>query len=115
MGFPAGRLRHRIDIEQRIETQDQTSGDVSPPEWIIFEKCIPAEFVPLSVNEFIAAAAKESQIKARITIRRLCGLTPDMRIKYRGVYYDPQGFLADANSGREYISIPVSESADQTP
>lgn len=115
MGIAAGRLRHRIEIQRKAETQDATTGDVRPPTYVTIAQSVPAEWVPLSVTEFIASASMQSQITARVTIRPMKGLRPDMRILYRGVYYDPHGFLADKVSGKEYITIPVSQSIDQTP
>lgn len=114
MGLAAGRLRHRITIQQPTRAQDTDSGDVSPPTWATFAASVPAEWTPLSVTEFIAAQSKESQIVARVVIRRMAGLTPDMRILYAGVYYDIAGFLADPDSGQEYITIPVKQSLTQT-
>lgn len=114
MGIAAGRLRHRIQFQRPTLPQDTTSGDVAPPTWTVFADDVPAEWTPLSVTEFIAAQAKESQIVARVLIRSMAGLTPDMRILYAGVYYDPAGFLADNDSGQEYFTIPVKQSLSQT-
>jgi SPP1 family predicted phage head-tail adaptor len=114
MGLNAGHLRHRIQIQQCTLPQDSQSGDVAPPVWSVFADNVPARWTPLSVTEFIAAQTKESQIVARVVIRRMTGLKPDMRILYDGVYYDPAGFLADPDSGQEYLTIPVKQSLSQT-
>lgn len=71
-----------------------------------------AAIEPLSAREFIAASATQSQIDARIVIRYRAGLTPDMRIIHGAKIYNPHGFLADAESGLEYLTIPVSTGVD---
>jgi SPP1 family predicted phage head-tail adaptor len=116
MGLAAGRLRHRITFQTNKPVQEPTTGDMAPPKWRNFACGVPAEWSPLSVTEFTAAAATQSQIVARVVIRaNLKGLTPDMRILFKGVYYDPAGFLTDKDSGEEYITIPVKQSLDQNP
>ncbi len=110
----ASVYRHRIRIERRLLDQQNESGDMVP-SYELFADRVPAGWEPLSVTEFMAAAADQSQIKARCVIRYMAGLLPNMRILYEGVYYDPQGFLSDKESGRDYITIPVSQSLSQTP
>lgn len=115
MALAAGRLRHRITFQEQYQEQDTDTGDMKPAVWRNFKCGVPAEWAPLSVTEFVAASATQSQIVARVTIRKMQGLKPDMRILHRGTYYDPQGFLADKESGREYLTIPVIQSLSQEP
>lgn len=114
MGISAGRLRHRITIQSRINTQG-SNGDVLPPSFVDFATNVPAEFRFLSAREFVAGGTDQSQVVARVTIRNMQGLKPDMRILFRNVYYDPHGFLPDGESGLVYITIPVSQSLSQNP
>lgn len=64
---------------------------------------------PASVREFIASQQMQSEIVARITIRYRAGLTAQMRILHRDRIYNPQGWLADPESGLEYLTAPCSE------
>ena len=102
----AGKLRHRIEIQQRADVQDATTGEVVP-KWSNFAD-VWASVEPLSAREFVAAQEMQSKVMARITIRYREGLDPSMRILHRGTVYNIEGRLADNKSGLEYITIPCS-------
>jgi SPP1 family predicted phage head-tail adaptor len=103
----AGKLRHRINIERKVETQD-SSGNIFIA-WESMAESISAAIEPLSAKEFVASQSLQSQIVARITIRNMDGLDASMRIVHNGKIYNPAGFLPDKISGLSYLTIPVSE------
>lgn len=103
----AGKLRHRITIQKTGMTQDPVTGEMVTG-WTEFAKAW-ASVEPLSVKEFIASEAGQSEVTARITLRHRAGLDSTMRILHRGKVYNIQGVLADPKSGLEYITLPVSE------
>lgn len=118
----AGKLRHRVDIEQRAPLLD-TSGQpvvsaTGDPEreWAPWASNVPAEIVPISAKEFVAGQGIVGQVTARIVIRWRDGLDPTMRIRHRvgegtAVTYDIYniaGLLVDPSTGRDYITIPVT-------
>jgi SPP1 family predicted phage head-tail adaptor len=102
-----GELFHRIDIEKRVQQVDSSTG-LSSTVWLSFATDVPAKVTPVSVRDFLASQAMQSQIVARIVIRRREGLTADMRIKFRGQVYNPAGWLPDPDSGLEYLTAPCS-------
>lgn len=110
MALKSGRLRHRIEFQQKVKTQDPNTGEILYT-WATVDglESVPAAIEPLSVKEFMAAQANQSQIVARMTIRARDGLSPTMRIVHRGMAYNPAGFLRDPDSGLEYMTIPVTE------
>lgn len=108
----AGRLRHRVDIEQRADVQDATTGALTPA-WTTVVADVPAAIEPLSVREFLGGQALQSQVTTRIVIRHRAGLDASMRIRHGARIYNPQGFLADPDSGREYLTIPCSEGVNE--
>ena len=110
MSLAAGRLRHRVTIEQQVTTRDPNTG-ASLKSWLAFAENIAAEVAPLSAREFLAAQATQSQVSARITIRYRPGLLATMRIVHRGQVYNIAGVLPDNVSGLEYITLPVSTEA----
>jgi SPP1 family predicted phage head-tail adaptor len=67
---------------------------------------------PLSARELIQAQAMQSEVSARITIRWLSGVKATMRIVHGSAIYRIHGVLGDRDSGREYLTLPVSELAD---
>jgi len=103
----AGRLRHRVTIREFQQTQDPTSGEMVSA-WVEVAT-VWAHVEPLSVRDFVAAGAAQSEVSARITIRYRDDLTAAMRIEHRGKTYAIAGVLPDKASGLEYITLPVSE------
>lgn len=106
----AGRLRHRVAIQAFVyQGQDPLSG-AEIRTWTDVAGCesVPCAIEPLSAREFIASQATQSQIVARIVMRYREGLDASMRIVHKGKIYNPQGFLPDADSGMEYMTVPCS-------
>lgn len=109
MAMSAGRLRHRISIQKRVQQQNPTTGTITHT-WQTVEGCeaLAAEVRFLSAREFISAQAMQSEIVARITIRHRAGLNAAMRIVHNGQVFNPKAFLPDPESGLEYLTVPVT-------
>lgn len=107
MSIQAGRLRHRVSIQRRQESQNSDTGEINHT-WVNVWSSVPAEIVPLSAREFVAAQSVQSEVVARMTIRYRAGLTAKMRIVHKGTAYNIAGILPDADSGLSYITIPLS-------
>lgn len=106
--FNPRKLRHRVNIERKATRQDQNTGE-TVESWTVVYPNVSAEIAPLSVREFIASQSVQSNISARITIRYHADLDASMRIVHNGKIYNPQGWLADPDSGLEYMTAPCSE------
>jgi SPP1 family predicted phage head-tail adaptor len=105
----AGNLRHRIAIQERLEEQDSDTGEITHVWATVSEMGnVPAEIVPLSAKEFIAAQATQSEIVARIVIRYREGIDATMRAVHNGAVYNIRGVLPDPRTGREWLTLPVS-------
>lgn len=105
MSISAGKLRHRITIQRCVNSQD-SAGNIGSTWEDVAEVWAAVE--PLSAREFIAAQAMLSKVIARITIRYRDDVRADMRIVHGGDIYNIEGVLLDNDSGREYITLPVS-------
>lgn len=107
----AGPLRHRITIQQRSQLQDPETGEMITgwTDWPQPGAKHWARIEPLSARDFIAAQAVQSQVTGRIVLRYREGMLPTMRILYRNKIYSIHGVLPDADSGLEYLTLPVSE------
>ena len=105
----SGVLRHRIAIQEQLEEQDSDTGEITHV-WATVSGMgnVPAEIVPLSAREFIAAQATQSEIVARIVIRYREGIDATMRAVHKGAVYNIRGVLADPRTGREWLTLPVS-------
>lgn len=107
MSLAAGKLQHRITLQAQSSTQDADTGEMLVTWADVAELWASVE--PLSAREFVASAAGQSQISARITIRYRQNIDANMRILHRGRIYNVEGVLADRESGLEYITLPCSE------
>lgn len=114
MSIPAGRLRHRIRLEELVNlldsngdaAQDDETGEVLT-EWVLVSQ-LWAAIEPLSAREFIASQSTQSKVSARIIIRHRA-INAANRIVHNGKVYNIEGVLTDKDSGLEYITLPVSE------
>ncbi len=105
----AGRLRHRITIQEPGLVQDPGSGEMLPGWQTVWDK-VPAEVTALSARDLIAAQAAQSEASGRMVIRYRAGVLPTMRILHRGDVYEIQGQpMPDPDSGLEYLTILVSK------
>jgi SPP1 family predicted phage head-tail adaptor len=112
MSLSAGKLRHRIAIEQKVDTPDPITGYPVTVWQSVAE--VWAEITPLSVREFVAAQATQSAVTGRVRIRWRTGITAAMRIRHLADdrIYNIAGVLEDSRSGREWLTLPVSEGAN---
>ena len=101
----AQRLRHRVTIEQVTETRDADGGVVTA--WAPLHSNVPAEIVPLSGREFVAAQASQAGIAARMTIRYVTGITPKMRVVHGYDIYNIEAVLPDPTL-RRHLTLMVS-------
>jgi SPP1 family predicted phage head-tail adaptor len=108
-GLAAGRLRHRVTLQQPVETQDSVTGAVIINWQDVAD--LWAAIEPLSAKEFIAAQAVANQVTSKIIIRYRSDINARMRFFHdaTGLYYNIEGILTDKESGRDYITVPVSE------
>lgn len=103
----AGAYRHKIEVERKVVTGQNSSG-AEQVEWQLAFTTL-AKYKALSVRDFIAASAAKSQISGKFTIRYR-DIEPGVyRLLWRGVIYKIHGFLPDEKSGRESLTIPVSQ------
>lgn len=104
----AGKLRHLVQLRRLVEVQDPTSGAVNKT----YEDFGPLQYGSLeylSVREYIGADVKAANVVARVVIRHMNGVKASMRVVVDGgETFEVQGVLPDLNSGREYLTLPVS-------
>ena len=107
----AGRLRHRVDFQRRVNNQDPVTGEIAP-QWVNLFTSVPAAIEPLNGKEFIAANAVQSEITTRITVRYRAGISATQRIKHGAKIYNVYGALPDKDSGLTWLTIPCSVGTD---
>lgn len=113
----AQRLRHRVDVQALISTKDETTGrDTEDWQSILSsaDLLLPAEIVPSSGNEFIAAAATQARVNTRISMREDSRVTPSMRIYHPATrtFYAIRAILPDPSLRRMMLILCESGVAD---
>jgi SPP1 family predicted phage head-tail adaptor len=104
----AGRLRHRVVIQRRIDSQDPVTGAVSSV-WATVWDNVPAAIEDMSGRELLAAQAAQSEATSRVVLRFLDGITASHRIVHGDEVYNIKSPpLRDKESRREYITLLVS-------
>lgn len=81
----AGKLRHRLAIQQKSVTRDDHGGEVV--SWTAFAT-VWGEYRPLRGREYEAMRAAQAEITVRFVIRYLVGVNPAMRIVHDDVPHD---------------------------
>lgn len=108
----AGKLRHRIAIEQIVTSLDSDGATVE--DWLpVFERPIPAEIVASSGREFLAAQATQSKIASRIKVRYRPEIQANMRAVHRGTVYNIEAVLPDMDSGIRWLTLMCSSGVDE--
>lgn len=109
MGLLAGRLRHRVTLERQVALgpQDPNTGEI-PVGWRAYAR-VPAEMAPASAREFTAAAATQSEVRGKATLRYRPDTDASHSIVFRGKRYAILGVLTDNESGLEWMTLPLSE------
>ena len=112
MSIPAGRLRHRVQIEQLVTDQDSEGASVQT--WVdAVGLMVPAEIMPLSGRELIAAAAVQSKVSTRIRIRHRRGISPSMRVVHRDTHYGIEAVVPDQTSGVSYLTLMCTDGVNE--
>jgi len=105
MMIPAGKMRHRVLIEDLETTQDTDGATVE--DWVpLFDgRLVPAEIMPLSGAELIAAAGVQSKITTRLRLRFNASVRARMRVTHRGTTYNIQAVVPDTGSGIRFMTL----------
>lgn len=103
----AYRLRHRVAIQEQVETQDSNTGAYSIAwENVILDSyvldAVPAEVLTGAGREMIEAGAVQGEIAARINLRWFPNLTQAMRIVWDGKVFNIHSIETDLTGRQEY-------------
>lgn len=102
------RLRQRVDIQEKVQTQNPTTGEVLHSwqnVWLDSDTelaGVPAEVLTGAGREYIAADARLAETSARITMRWFPGLSAAWRILWDGRIYDITSSETDITGRREW-------------
>jgi SPP1 family predicted phage head-tail adaptor len=77
----AGTLRERVAVQQATENRNRLGESIST--WSTFAE-VWASVQGVSAREFLLAGQQQVEISHRVRMRYLTGLTPQMRLSWRG-------------------------------
>jgi SPP1 family predicted phage head-tail adaptor len=77
----AGTLRDRVTVQRATENRNRLGESIS--EWTAFE-VVWASVQGVSAREFLLAGQQQVEVSHRVKMRYLNGLTPQMRLLWRG-------------------------------
>jgi SPP1 family predicted phage head-tail adaptor len=100
----AGKLRHRITLQSKTDTIDDSDGERTEA-WVDAFTSLPAEILPLSGRELIAASATSSRVATRIVVRYRPGIVASMRAVHRDVYFAIEAVVPDKQSGNQWLTL----------
>lgn len=106
----AGKLRHRITIQTRTDTQDGFGQPVA--SWTNYLLNEPAEKRDLSGRELIAAQAVHSETTTEFVIRYKAGIDAKARILFEGVKYTLNAVL-DPDGRRRMLRLHCSRGVNE--
>lgn len=98
----AGKLRHRIGIQNETATRDAYGAEVKT--WKTYKECW-AEIDPPQSREFFSANQTQAEVTTRVRIRYLSGVTPNMRIKFNTRYLNINSIINPDERNKELIMM----------
>lgn len=107
-GVNPGKYRHRVGIEEKVDTQDPTTGVITSTwQTVSLDSDTPLDSVPAQVltgpgRELHAAETKLAETDARINMRWFEGLDEAMRVTWDGKVYGIISIETDETARREY-------------
>jgi len=109
----AGKLNRQITIQRKIRVRDPAGQSIDT--WVdharVWANWKTITGSALSNQEFITGDIEVDRVVTSIRIRYREDLKSDMRVVYRGKFYDIKAVLPDEEF-REYLDISVAEGAN---
>lgn len=100
----AGKLDQRVTLERKTSEQDPRTGEMLD-EWVPLVTAWAA-VEPLVGREYLAAAALQADVSARVRMRYRPGVTPADRVNHDGKLYGIESVI-DVRSARRELQLMV--------
>lgn len=107
----SGDLRDRVQLQRESITQNPTTGEMEK-SWLTVAT-VWADMNYQSVRDFVAASAQQSEVRGHAAIRYRSDVDAGWRLAYRGKFYRILGVMPDNDSGREHLTLALSEGVRQ--
>jgi SPP1 family predicted phage head-tail adaptor len=104
-GTPVGKLRHRVTLQQPVDTDDGAGGTTRTWSEVA---TLWARIEPMSADERVAAERIEAAADTRITIRWRAGVTSTMRFSFGTRVFEIRG-LTDREERHRFLDCLCEE------
>ena len=101
-----GVLRHRITFLHMVEKENEVGDTVFVEEPF---KTVWASVEPLRGRDYFEARKIQSEATHKITIRYLPGVTPDMKIEFKGRMFEIEGPPINPGERNRFLEILAKE------
>ncbi|MCK9325824.1 MAG: phage head closure protein [Bacteroidales bacterium] len=101
-----GRLRHRITFSHLVEGENEVGDTVLIEEPF---KTVWASVEPLKGRDYFEARKIQSAVTHKIIIRYLSGITPDMKIDFKGRIFEIEGPQINPEERNKYLELYAVE------
>ena len=104
-----GKLRHRITFLHLAESENEV-GDTVLVEAPF--KTVWASVEPLKGKEYFEARKIQSEATHKITIRYMPGVSPDMKIEFKGRIFEIEGPPINPEERSSYLELYATEKVE---
>lgn len=105
----AGKLRHVVTLQSRVETPDPSTGALVVT-WPDFEADVRADVRYLGGLETLKADALTAVTRASVRIRYRAGVVETMRVVHDGKNFDIKNISPD-DTGRRWLDLACETGA----
>jgi len=105
----AGKLRHKVAIQESVETSDGMGGFTVAWQNVAGLGSVHAAIWPLSSKEILDAMKLESRISQKIRIRYRPGITSKNRIVFGSHIFNIEGAPINLDQRNKFLIFMVSE------
>jgi SPP1 family predicted phage head-tail adaptor len=98
-GMNPGRLRHRVELQRPVLTQDAITGEMIEA-WETVSASVPAEVLTGPGREYREAGATQAEVALRLTMRPVPGISQTWRVIWSGFIFDIRSIEFDETAAR---------------
>ncbi len=100
----AGRLRHRIVIQEKSTAVTRGSYGEETTPWTTYKQ-VWSEIDPPKSREFFSANQTQAEVTTRVRIRYLPDVKPNMRVKFGTRYLNINSIINPDERNKELIMM----------
>ncbi len=104
----AGRFRHRVELQRKTTTTDETGQ--TDLAWQTYAS-VWCEIMPTSTREYLSQSGDRAEITHTIALRFRADVRPKDRVKYGSRIFDIHG-VVNIDERNRFLNLRATENAD---